>query len=489
MLPLSTPQKAGLQRQAQAAIARANWPQARNALKQLALAEPHRGDYPYQLSQIAFEEGDRAACLTLLGKALALAPTNTTLLAAAIDRYRHFDLPDKALAAYDRLIDADRSATKPRADKAHYLQLLGRFDEAETLFRKLIKQHPRETELYRIFLGTKKLALGDPIVRAMEKLWAVRELDDRRRMNLGFALAKVMEDTGQTARVFAYLRRANDLQRKDAPFDRSAQAREFAKVRAAQNALPTAPVGADLPMRPVFVTGMPRSGTTLVERILAAHSQVTAGEELALALKLSYRMFGAGEAMRPLNTEPRERLRHFAESYVKLVGRDLGEATPVFTDKSIQNHLIYGLLNATLPGARIIVVHRDPRDIALSIYKNHFNTGTHRYSSNLADIAEVIKRFRDSVAHWKTQLPGVLHEVHYEALTAEPEAQSRALVAAAGLDWEDACLDFHNAGGTVRTLSVSQVRQPIYRGSSQAWRKYETELAPFFDAWGDTPWD
>ncbi|MCR8549379.1 sulfotransferase [Salipiger sp. P9] len=491
MLPLSAATKARLFQQATAHMAQGRFAQAKAALTQLAAADPTRPEFVFHLSRIAFEEGDREACLANLRKAVALAPSHPKVTQHAAERFRYFGCAEEALAAYDRLIAEGSQVLKARADKAHYLQLLGRFDEAEKIFRKLIRQHPDEAQLYRIFLTTKTLRSGDPLLQAMERLWPRKDLSDERRIHLGYALGKALEETGQPARAFACFKRANALQRKAAPFDNAAQDREFAGVLAAQEGLdPGAPLrGAPLSPRPIFVTGMPRSGTTLVERILAAHSDVAAGNELGLALKLAYGMFGVGEDMRPLAAEPPEALRAFAERYSLLARRDVPGESPVITDKSILSYLIVGLLHHSLPGARFIVVQRDPRDIALSIYKNFFATGTHRYGNDLADIAHAIKRFRDMIGHWKTRLPGVIHEIRYEDLVADPEPQSRALVAAAGLDWQDACLDFHKNTDAVKTLSVSQVRQPIYRGSARAWAKYERELEPFIEAWGDEPWD
>ncbi|MCA0940467.1 sulfotransferase [Salipiger pacificus] len=490
MLPLSAARKASLMDKVRPALSKGRLGEARAALEQVLPSEPNRADLAFQLSQICYEQGDREACLRYLDRAVELAPNQPQVTATAIARYRALDRPDAALAALERQIAAEPKAIKPRADKAHYLQLLGRFDEAEKLFRALIKRHPNEPELYRIFLASKKLAPGDPLLRAMEKLWARRDLSDRQRMHLGFALAKVMEETGQRAKVFPYLTRANALQRKAAPFDSAAQAREFAAVRRAQEGLAPAPPPEEPPaLRPIFVTGMPRSGTTLVERILGAHPGVSAGGELGHALKLAYGHFGAGEQMRPIAQEPPERVAAFAAQYMRLAARDTGRSLGAITDKSILCHLIFGLLDHALPGAKIIVVHRDPRDIALSIYKNHFVPGTHRYANDLAEIATAIKRFRANVAHWKEALPDRLHEIRYEALVEDPEPQARALVAAAGLDWDPACLDTRAAQGAVKTLSVSQARQPIYRGSAQAWKKFETELAPFIEAWGEEPWD
>lgn len=491
MLPLSAQAKAQLFQQATTQMARGQFAQAKATLSQLSQADPARPEYAFHLSRIAFEEGDRDACIANLRKAVALAPNHPKVTQHAAERFRYFGLADDALAAYDRLSADRKQFLKAQADKAHYLQLLGRFDEAEKIFRKLIRQHPDEAQLYRIFLATKKLNAGDPLLRAMEKMWLRKDLNDERRMHLGYALGKALEETGKLAQAFARIDKANALQRKAVPFDREAQDREFAAVKTAQRGLSSRKTEnfPRLRPRPVFVTGMPRSGTTLVERILAAHSDVAAGNELSLALKLAYAGFGAGEAMHPLSEASPDSLRAFAERYTRLARRDVPGDSPVITDKSILTYLIIGLLHHTLPDARFIVVHRDPRDIALSVYKNFFATGSHRYANDLADIAHNIKRFREHVRHWKLELPGVIHEIRYEELVSDPEPQSRALIAAAGLDWQDACLDFHKSTDAVKTLSVNQVRQPIYKGSAQAWKKYEQELQPFIEAWGDEPWD
>ncbi|MEB3417115.1 sulfotransferase [Salipiger marinus] len=486
MLPLSAARKSSLLHAVQQHLARGDLAQARATLDQLIRAEPQRADLAFQMSRICFELGDRAATLDHLRRALQLSPDDVRLQQSAAERFRHLGCAEEALALYDRRIAADPRAIKPQADKAHYLQLLGRFAEAETIFRALIRRHPAEAELYRIFLATQKLPAGDPLIRAMEQLWARRDLPEGKRLHLGYALAKAMEDTGQFDRVFPYLHRANALQARAAPFDEAAQDREFAAVLAAQQKLAPLPDSAGAPLRPILVTGMPRSGTTLVERILAAHSGVSAGGELGHALKLAYHLYGAGEAMRPIAPG---QTGSFAQRYLTLAARDTDRSTGAFTDKSILCHLIFGLMAQSLPGARIVVVLRDPRDVAVSIYKNHFTTGTHRYATDLAMIAGAIKRFRRSLRHWQDRMPDRLHLLRYEDLVRDPEPQSRALVAAAGLDWEDACLSSHRTTGAVRTLSVAQARAPIHAGAAQGWTKYASELAPFFDAWGDETWD
>ncbi len=485
-----TPQQIKAQfAQAQAMI-RADRPEeALSLLKTLLMPSGGAPEIRFQMARALDLIGDTAASAAALDEVLKALPGEASVREAAIRAHTRLGNEDRVRALYDEAIKADPKTIKPRADKAQYLQQIGDFDGAETILRRLLKQSPQETELYRMLVAGLKLKPGDPLVRAMRKLWTDPRLNDQGRMQLGFALAKAAEDAGETDRVFGYLDAANTAQARLAPFDAAARDAEWAAYARAQDDLAPPAATAPLPLRPVFVTGMPRSGTTLVEQIIGAHSRAVAGGEMGHALREAVRLFGPTEKMKPLSKMGAADLDRWAMAYRRGVRRDTGAVSGVVTDKSIRSQLIFGLIAKGLPGARIIVVHRDPRDIALSIYKNHFRLGTHRYANDLGTIAAEIRAFRAQVDHWRNRLPGQIHEIRYEDLVADAEAESRRLIAAAGLDWEDACLTFHKQAGKVKTLSLAQVRQPIHAGRREAWRKYETELAPFLDAWGDEPWD
>lgn len=489
MLPATPAQKKALFDQARAHRAAGRTDTAIADLKRLLLAEPNRAELHLELSHAAFDHGDAAQSLRALERALELAPKNPKLWMIAAERFQHLQQTDRAMAAYDAAIALDPKAPGPKVEKARYQQILGQFDAADKAFRALLKRYPEETEIYRIALGARKLGKGDPLIRQMLTLWKDPRLNDHGRVSLGYALAKAMEDSGATDKVFAFLDQANAAQRRLAPYDQAARRAEWQQQLAAQDGLPVEPLEASADLTPVFVCGLPRSGTTLAEQIIAAHSHARAGDEMGHALSKAVQMLGRNKQLLPLRDQPQERLRDWAAAVVRLTARDTGAQSGVVTEKAIQTHRTFGLIRHALPGARLIVVHRDPRDIALSIYKNHFATGTHRYANDLEDIAGEIKMFRDSIAHWKARLPGVIHEVHYEDLVSDPELTARSLVDAAGLDWEDACLRFHETTGAVKTLSLAQVRQPIHAGRRAAWRRYEAEMKPFLDAWGDTPWD
>lgn len=463
--------------------------QAAGLLDGLALQTPNLPEIHFQRARIAALLGDQGKRLSAIDRAVDLRPTDPTILAEAVAAHSAAAHHDTVLSLYDRLIALDPKAIKPQAEKALYLQTAGQFDASEKLLRKLQKKHPNEAELYRMLATTIRIQPNDPMIGAMRRLANHPRLSTAGRMHVNFALAKAMEDTKTTAKVFPHLHLANAAQAALWPDDADARTTEWNSVVAAQDGL--SPVKGSTGTDPalVFVTGLPRSGTTLVEQIIASHSMVQAGGEMATALRTAYTLFGSGADMRPLAREPQDTLSEFANRLTSALHPFANSANPVLTDKSIMAFLIYGLLHATLPNARFIVVHRDPRDIALSIYKNHFNGGTHRYANDLAAIAEVIKSFRQIIAHWRATLPDRFVEMRYEDLVTDPETQSRHLIAAAGLDWEDQCLNFHEKGGTVKTLSLHQVRQPIYKSSAAAWRRYESDLQPFIDAWGDTPWD
>ncbi len=463
--------------------------QAAGLLDGLALQAPNLPEIHYQRARMAARLGDQEKRLRAIDRALELRGSEPAILTEAIAAHTAADHHDIVLSLLDQMIALDPKAIKPQAEKALYLQTAGQFDESEKMLRKLQKKHPHDAELYRMLATTIRIQPNDPMIGAMRRLANHPKLSVQGRMHINFALAKAMEDTKNFDKVFGHLHRANKAQADLWPDDATGRKTEYSGVLAAQTGLNPVSEAKGTTPGLIFVTGLPRSGTTLVEQIIASHSQVHAGGEMAVGLRTAYELFGKSHEMRLLSQEPQGKLHDFAQQLTTAIQPFAKSATPYLTDKSIMAFLIYGLLHASLPNARFIVVHRDPRDIALSIYKNHFNAGTHRYANDLASIADVIKSFREIVRHWRETLPDRFVEIRYEDLVDDPETQSKRLIAAAGLDWEDECLNFHKKSGTVKTLSLHQVRQPIYKSSAAAWRRYETELKPFIDAWGDTPWD
>jgi len=455
----------------------------------LALQAPQIPEIQAQRAKVAALCGHQDKRKSAIEAALKLRPNDPALLQEAIAAHSVQSNHSRVLELYDALIALDPKAIKSQADKALYLQRAGDFDASERLFRKLLKKHPTEAELYRMFAATTRFKPNDPLIGAMRRLAKHPRLSQQGKMQVNFALAKAMEDTKKTDQVFPHLKRANAAQASLWPDDPHARQLEWQSVVDAQRDLKTTDSATETTPGLIFVTGLPRSGTTLAEQIIASHSLVQAGGEIATALRTAYSLFGAGQEMMALKDVGIDKFAAFAQQLERQNRQHLTGSEAWLTDKSIMAFLIYGLLHTALPNARFVVVHRDPRDIAVSIFKNHFSGGTHRYATDLATIAHTTKLFRQIIRHWRNTLPDRFTEIHYEDLVRDPVGGSKALIAAAGLDWEDQCLDFHQKGGSVKTLSLHQVRQPIYQSSAAAWRRYESDLHPFFEAWGDTPWD
>ena len=391
-----------------------------------------------------------------------------------------------ALAELDSLL-ADSPGFGPAfSARAGILQTLGRFEDARADFRTALEIMPKNGETYRLYLLAEKIAADDPLVPQMQALFDDDSVTDFSRANIGFALAKTMEDTKQYDRVFTYLRPANELVRQLYPYDVVERRNRVDTIKAAfaGRDLTARTVSGTSDFAPIFVTGLPRSGTTLVEQILASHSRVTGGGELGyLPRELEKVLHNADQSFRDIDTVPDDDIARAGRIAAERM-LALHPGADIVTDKSVQSYLSIGPIRLALPNARIVVVRRDPRDNLLSIYRNMFAPGRHLYSYDLKDLAAYYHLFEEIIAFWRQEVPGWFHEIAYEDLIADPEGQSRALIKACGLDWEDACLNFHENKRRVDTLSVHQVRQPIYKSSLKAWERYGSEVDELLDALG-----
>jgi tetratricopeptide (TPR) repeat protein len=422
-----------------------------------------------------------------LEKALALSGNKSAEAMVVLSQvYSHLDRDREAEDLIERALVLRPDNVMALNKKASLLQTAGRFEEADLMFRKALEHSPLDGELFRSFIIGYKVKPGDPIVAQMQTAMARPDLPERARLSFAFALGKALEDQKDYASAFPYIKQANDLTRKLYPYEMKVRHAEIAAMQRSMGGFDWAgtKIEGTTEAAPVFVTGMPRSGTTLIEQIIASHSRVTGAGELAVLQGACQKLLmtkpdGYDEIRMMADIAPTDiaELGHafLRELAVRFPGAD------VITDKSITTYMYIGLVKLALPNARIIVVRRDPRDTLLSIYKNRFPEGTHLYAYDLRDLANYYVTFVEMVEFWRKETPDWFTEVEYETLVANPEEESRRLIAAAGLDWEDACLNFHQNKRKIDTLSVYQVRQPISGGSVKAWQRYEAELAPMID--------
>lgn len=378
------------------------------------------------------------------------------------------------------ILDAQLSRSPEAADlwvargQAH--SSAGDIPAAEADFARAFELNPHHGEAFRALTAARKVTPDDNILDRIDRALATKSMPDFQRWRLHFGRAKALADLGRHSDVFPELHRANALQRKAFPYDFEA-AVKMARHTLAQFRDRLAKVAPEGPSdRVIFVSGMPRSGTTLVETIFAAHAEVIAGGELPLL----------GEALAPaLDQHASGELEPGAfaaagERYLKVARQRIG-ATGIFTDKAIGTFTRIGPALLALPGAKIFMLNRDPRDIGLSIYRLMFADGRHRFSNNLKDIGRYIRLQQAMVAAWQELIPDAFIPVSYEALTSAPDIEVPKLVAAAGLDWDENCLAPQNAERQVATLSFAQVRRPINRDAVAGWRRYEADLAPLLE--------
>ena len=352
---------------------------------------------------------------------------------------------------------------------------LGHFDEAYDCLEKAIQLAPRNARFYYSLATSKRLALGDPNVLAMEKLvQSVSSLPADEQIALHFALGKIFADTDQE-RSFQHLLKGNALKRRQIDYDEAAVPTVLEHTRAVFTAeLMRRNAGLGHPSCvPLFILGMPRSGTTLVEQILASHPKVFGAGELddfgkaIVALRFP-------NVVSPMSGE---QLRQLGESYVSGIGVAAPAAERI-TNKAPGNFRFAGLIHLVLPNARIIHTRRDPVDTCLSCFSTLF-TERVSYCYDLKELGRYYRAYEAMMAHWRSVLPqNVMLEVQYEDVVTDLEGQARRIVAHCGLEWDDACLDFHNTERPIRTASATQVRQRIYNSSVGRWRAYEPFLGP-----------
>ncbi len=417
-------------------------------------------------------------------RAIALRPDNPEALCNFGVALADLDRCDEAEAKFRRAIALDPGFAGAYNNLGLILKETGRAVEAGRAAEQAIRLSPKNASYYDNLAAVRSFAAGDRYVTALEALAAdAASLSAVNRMHLHFALAKAYEHLGRSESAFRQLLAGNALKRAQIAYDEAATLASMDRTRAlfTREFIKDRQGSGEQSAVPLFIVGMPRSGTTLIEQILASHPEIFGAGELRL-FEQAADAIGDALPLSPPFPEmvldmSAERFRTLGARYLdKLVQRAPGAAR--ITDKMPANFLFAGLIHLALPNAAIIHAIRDPLDTCASCFAVHFTRGQpHTY--DLAELGRYYRHYRALMAHWHRVLPpGRIIDVHYEELVGDLEGVARRIIAHCGLAWDARCLDFHRTERSIRTASATQVRQPIYKSSVGRWRRYENFVGP-----------
>ena len=376
-----------------------------------------------------------------------------------------------------RLNDAEASyrraiALKPDYAEAHnnlgnMLKKLGRLDDAEASFRKAVALKPDFAEAHSNLANMKKFSSQDEQCLQMQALYRDPSTSEKNRCQICFALAKAYEDLRELARAFQLYSEGNALRKKELGYNKAQDEQLFEILKANYQKISDAgaPEIVATEHAPIFIVGMPRSGTTLVEQIISSHPLVAGAGELPFIAQL-----GASLAVGQSSADSKA-LATFREEYLSAL-KQRSEGNAIITDKMPQNFRFLGLIATALPEAKIIHVRRDPAAVCWANYTQYFVNDSLGYCYSLDDILHYHELYQDLMKYWRLMLPNRIYDLDYDGLTENQEEETRKLIDHLGLEWDDACLSPQDNTRGVATASAMQVRQKVYQGSSEKWKRY-----------------
>ena len=393
---------------------------------------------------------------------------------------------EKAIALYQKATELEPDDSRHFYNVACLQRSLGDLDTAEQNFDAAIRLNSSDFESYKIRSDLRQQTSERNHVTELEQLLEKGIDEDRGRVQVCYALAKELEDLGEADRSFNFLKMGSDRRREMMKYDvaRDLETIEAIKTTFSADVFKSAEGGSDN-TEAIFILGMPRTGTTLVERILASHSDVFAAGELNnFAMQLTT-MMHARNVEKKMTRD--EMVASSASLDFKQLGAEYLQSTRPFTghtarfiDKMPLNYLYVGLIHLALPHAKIINLQRDPMDTCYAVYKQLF-VDAYPFSYDLEELAKYYVAYHQLMEHWNAVLPGVVHTVNYEDVVKNLEKESRQLLDYCDLEWQAQCLKFHENKEASTTASTAQIRRPVYQSSIGNWRKYESQLQPMLE--------
>ena len=475
-------------------LARLKQEQLDQAISLLQRSLQLKPGYPEALIGLgqAFQDQDNLVeAETTLKQAIAQAPDKLEAYCKLGAVYTEQGETEQAEIAYQTVLNRDAEMVDALTGLGNLRLEQGKINEAEELLLRAIAIKPDDLGARFHLTQTRKVKLGDQNLAALEIIAAdINHLSNDKKISLHCALGKAYDDVKEYDKAFPHFIEGARIKRAKLDYDANADEARINRIIEVvdRGYFQRLHGGGDQSKVPIFVLGMPRSGTTLTEQIIASHPDVYGAGELSDLMEI-VQLPVAGQVGQPypenLIQLNKKQLTNFAQEYISRVSRRAPKAKHI-TDKMPANYMAMGLIPLMLPNAKTIHVKRNPVDTCLSCFTRLFN----RHQDATYDLAELGRHYVNYerlMQHWRQVLPAdSFIEVQYEDIVADMEGQARRLVDYCGLDWNDACLEFHKNKRSIRTASVTQVRQPIYNSSVERWRHYEKYLGPLLNALGDS---
>jgi tetratricopeptide (TPR) repeat protein len=420
--------------------------------------------------------------LAEIDKVLSAAPDDAPALLLRASMLTQAGSLDEAVRTYDTVLRKYPEQPRPHLGRAHALKTLGRHAEALADYQRALALQPELGEAYWDLANLKTFRFDDAHVARMRALLAKPTTPEDDRVCVSFALGKALEDRGDYDESFRHYAAGNALRRRAVRWDPDAHQRAIERIKGFfQPAFFAAHATSGHPSSaPIFIVGMPRAGSTLLEQILASHSAVEGTLELPDVMVRVQQVNSTPPGFpEVLGTMTERDFAAFADEYLERTAEHR-EGAPHFIDKMPNNYGYVGLIHLMLPNATIIDARREPMACGFSVFKQLFANGQH-FSYDLADIGRYYRDYVGLMAHWDTVLPGRVLRVDYESIVTDTVTEVRRVLAHCGLEFEPACLEFFNTKRAIRTPSSEQVRRPVYRDGLEQWRHYEAHLGPLLE--------
>lgn len=460
--------------------------QAAPLLRKATSIEPTFLDAMIALGKVRTQLGRVKGAARIFWRATKVDPTSADAFHGLGVLYQQLGKLEKALTFYEK-----SAARKPNefvyANIGHVQKGLGDLEAAATAFHQALTINPHFTKAYQSLGSLKQYRFTKDDITAMKTILTTAILSSDEKSAVHFSLGKAFEDLADYNQAFEHFDKANKLARKNITYQSkhtqsltdtiiNTFSAEFLKAHADSGNKSNAPI---------FVVSMPRSGSTLVEQILASHSMVLGGNELPDLQQVSSKsktlLNNQSDFFSNLSNLTDEHFNHLGTMYLERVKKRYKTTKPYFTDKMPFNFQLIGFIQLILPNAKIIHVKRNPVDTCMGCFKLPFNEN-HEFTYDLIELGHYYCQYDRLMKHWHNLLPGKIFEIEYEALVNNQEAQTRRLLEFCGLPWEESCLAFYNTKREVITESAGQVRQPIYKHAVGQWKNYEPFIEPLLMA-------